>query len=89
MKTDILFSSPRLRFSRSQQEAVLAWGKALGAQQVPSLYSLEKFRDESLKALGDPTITLETVSGNIMSINDPACLLAKVTTSSPSTLHLF
>ncbi|OBZ73364.1 hypothetical protein A0H81_07153 [Grifola frondosa] len=35
MKTDILFSSPRLRFSRAQQEAILAWGKDLGAKRYP------------------------------------------------------
>ncbi len=83
MKTDILFSSPRLRFSRAQQEAVLDWGKALGARDVPSLYALGKFQEESKKALGDPTTKVTTASGNVLYMNDPVSLLAKV--SSPTT----
>ncbi|THG97104.1 hypothetical protein EW026_g4840 [Hermanssonia centrifuga] len=78
MKTDILFSSPRLRFSRSQQQAVIAWGKELGARNVPSLYALEKFQSESKRALGDPTTKVATASGNILYINDPLKMLAKM-----------
>ncbi len=78
MKTDILFSSPRLRFSRTQQEAVLAWGKELGARNVPSLYSLAKFQADSKRALGDPTVKVQTASGNVLYMNDPVKLLAKV-----------
>ncbi|TBU36023.1 hypothetical protein BD309DRAFT_85074, partial [Dichomitus squalens] len=55
MKTDILFSSPDLRVSRSQKEAILGWGRALGAQDVPSLYKVEKFQAEALEAYGNPT----------------------------------
>ncbi|KII92048.1 hypothetical protein PLICRDRAFT_458960 [Plicaturopsis crispa FD-325 SS-3] len=65
MKTDILFSSPRLRFSRAQQEAVLSWAKELGAD-VPSLYALERFQKEALKAVGDPTEKVTTASGNVL-----------------------
>ena len=65
MKTDILFSSPRIRFSRSQQEAILAWGKALGAHDVPSLYALDKFQKEGLDTLGNPTVKVTSASGNI------------------------
>ena len=80
MKTDILFSSPRLRFSRAQREAVLAWGKELGAREVPSLYSLEKFQREALDAMGNPTKKVETASGNILYMNDPIKLLQRVRT---------
>ncbi|KZT66851.1 hypothetical protein DAEQUDRAFT_674262 [Daedalea quercina L-15889] len=65
MKTDILFSSPRIRFSRSQQEAILAWGKELGAKDVPSLYALDKFQKEALDTLGNPTVKMTSASGNV------------------------
>ena len=80
MKTDILFSSPRLRFSRAQQEAILAWGKELGARDVPSLYTLRKFQEEALSAMGDPTVRVETGSGNILYMNDPIKMLERVCT---------
>lgn len=78
MKTDILFSSPRLRFSRAQQEAILAWGKELSAREVPLLYALDKFQKQALDNLGNPTVRVETASGNILYINDPIKLLEKV-----------
>ncbi|PSR78377.1 hypothetical protein PHLCEN_2v7420 [Hermanssonia centrifuga] len=78
MKTDILLSSPRLRFSRAQREAVLAWGRDLGAKNVPSLYALEKFQAVSLQAVGNPTVKIEAASGNILYMNDPAELLKKL-----------
>lgn len=78
MKTDILFSSPRLQFSRAQQEAVLAWAKKLGARNVPSLYALEKFQEEALATVGDPTVKVETGTGNILYMNDPMKLLERV-----------
>ncbi|TBU64237.1 hypothetical protein BD310DRAFT_973250 [Dichomitus squalens] len=65
MKTDILFSSPELRFSRAQKEAILAWGRALGAKDVPSLYKLEKFQAEALEAYGNPTKRVQTSSGHV------------------------
>ncbi|KAF7974548.1 hypothetical protein HWV62_12032, partial [Athelia sp. TMB] len=36
MATDMLFNSPRMKFSRAQQKAVLSWGKQAGAKDVPS-----------------------------------------------------
>ncbi len=78
MKTDILFSFPRLQFSRAQREAVLAWGRDLRANNVPSLYALEKFQVASLQAVGNPTVKIEVASGNILYMNDPAELLKKV-----------
>ena len=78
MKIDILFSSPRLHFSRAQQEAVLDWAKELGAHDVPSLYALEKFQEEALKSIGDPTVKVETGTGNILYMNDPMKLLERV-----------
>ncbi|KAH9946546.1 hypothetical protein B0H21DRAFT_808883 [Amylocystis lapponica] len=69
MKTDILFSSPRLRFSRAQQEAILAWGKDLGARDVPSHYRIEKFQKEALEAVGNPTVKVTAASGNVFYVN--------------------
>ena len=53
MKTNILFSSPYLRFLRVQWNAMLAWGKELGAREVLSLYSLEKFQQKALNVMGN------------------------------------
>ncbi|KAH9927295.1 uncharacterized protein B0H18DRAFT_907557, partial [Fomitopsis serialis] len=69
MKTDILFSSPRLRFSREQQEAILAWGRGLGAKDVPSLYAVEKFQKAALDTVGDPTVKVRAESGNLLYMN--------------------
>ncbi|KAH9899976.1 hypothetical protein C8Q73DRAFT_754715 [Cubamyces lactineus] len=69
MKTDILFSSPMIRFSRSQKEAILAWGRDMGAKDVPSLYGLENFQTSALHAVGDPTEKVEASSGNIFYMN--------------------
>lgn len=77
MATNILFNSPRLRFSRAQQEAVLRWAKDLGAN-VPTLYSLNKFQQSALEKMGDPTIHVKAVSGNVFHMNNIANILAKV-----------
>ncbi|KAH9831855.1 uncharacterized protein C8Q71DRAFT_714938 [Rhodofomes roseus] len=77
MKTDVLFSSPRLRFSRAQQEAILAWGKDLGARDVPSLYGVEKFQREALESLGNPTVKVTATSGNVYYRNTIRDTIAK------------
>ncbi|KAI0750509.1 hypothetical protein C8Q74DRAFT_1211986 [Fomes fomentarius] len=77
MKTDILFSSPSIRFSRLQKESILAWGKDLGARDVPSLYKLEKFQDEALEAVGDPIVKIQAASGNIFYMNSVRHALAR------------
>ncbi|TFK45607.1 hypothetical protein OE88DRAFT_1639656 [Heliocybe sulcata] len=77
MKTDILFSSPRLRFSRAQQQAVLAWGRDLGAKNVPSLHALHKFQAEALEAVGNPTVKVQAVSGNVFYMNEATHTIAK------------
>lgn len=84
MKTDILFSSAQMRFSRSQQEAILAWGRDLGAKDVPSLYGLDKFQNEALEAVGNPTVKVKASSGNVFYQNSILHALAQVCPS----LHL-
>ena len=69
MKTDILFSSPHLRFSRIQQEAILAYAKELGAKDVPTLYRLEKFREEALSSMDYTSQKIEASSGNVFYMN--------------------
>ncbi|TFY58531.1 hypothetical protein EVJ58_g6361 [Rhodofomes roseus] len=73
----VLFSSPRLRFSRAQQEAILAWGKDLGARDVPSLYGVEKFQREALESLGNPTVKVTATSGNVYYRNTIRDTIAK------------
>lgn len=74
MRTDALFSSPRLRFSRAQQEAVLRYARDLGAK-VPSLHALHAFQQKSLAAVGNPTVEVKAASGNTFSMNDVRKLL--------------
>ncbi|KAI0828596.1 hypothetical protein BC628DRAFT_1428616 [Trametes gibbosa] len=69
MRTDFLFSSPTIRFSRAQKEAVLAWAKEMGAKEVPSLYGLEKFQADALESIGDPTEKVQASSGNVFYMN--------------------
>ncbi|KAJ6622345.1 hypothetical protein B0H10DRAFT_2342221 [Mycena sp. CBHHK59/15] len=67
--TDVLFSSPRLRFSRAQQKAVLSWAKDLGAN-VPSYTSFRKTQDALLAEVGDPTKRQESGRGNVWYLNE-------------------
>ncbi|KAF9524888.1 hypothetical protein CPB83DRAFT_838520, partial [Crepidotus variabilis] len=67
--TDILFSLPRLRFSRAQQKAVLLWAKELGAK-VPTYHAHRRTQTSLLKELGAPTIRQVSGQGNIWYLND-------------------
>lgn len=78
MHTDILFNSPHLRFSREQKLAVLAWGTALGASNVPSLYAIERFQQLAREAIGDPTEKVVSAAGHVFYMNNPVKLIAKV-----------
>ena len=73
----LLFSSPRLPFSRLQKRAVLDWAKELGARNVPSLYSLQRCDEEVKKMVGDPTDKVISPLSNIFYINDIAKAIAK------------
>lgn len=67
--THMLFRSPRLGFSRAQQEAILRWGELCGLSGVPTLYSLGKC-DERLRACGEsPTRKFTTGMGDILYMN--------------------
>jgi hypothetical protein len=53
--TALLFSSPRLPFSKAQKKAILSWAKELGACDVPSLYALNRSQETIQKLVGDLT----------------------------------
>ncbi|KAJ7262385.1 hypothetical protein C8J57DRAFT_1719333 [Mycena rebaudengoi] len=67
--TDVLFSSPRLRFSRAQQKAVLAWGRDLGAP-VPTYITFRKTQGALLAEVGDPTVRQESGRGTVFYMNE-------------------
>ncbi|KAJ7798132.1 hypothetical protein B0H14DRAFT_3546008 [Mycena olivaceomarginata] len=67
--TDVLFSSPRLRFSRAQQKSVLSWAKELGAQ-VPSYNGFRQTQDALLTEVGNPTKRQQSGRGNVWYLNE-------------------
>ncbi|KAJ7069017.1 hypothetical protein B0H15DRAFT_807270 [Mycena belliarum] len=67
--TDVLFSSPRLRFSRAQQQAVLSWAKDLGAT-APSYHKFRQTQEMLLNELGDLTKRQESGRGNVWYLNE-------------------
>lgn len=76
--TDMLFNSPRMKFSQAQQKAVLAWGKELHAEDVPSHKMFCAAQKDLLSALGDPTGRQESSRGNVYYLNDIGASIAKV-----------
>lgn len=75
--TDVLFSSPRLRFSRAQQKAVLAWGRDLGAP-VPTYITFRKTQGALLAEVGDPTVRQESGRGTVFYMNEIGDSIKKV-----------
>lgn len=75
--TDLLFNSPRLRFSRAQQQAILLWAKELGAN-VPSYDRLRNCQAALKEATGDPTTRQESGRGNVWYLNEIGDAIAKV-----------
>lgn len=52
---DILFSSRRLSFSRSQMLAVLEFARECGGIDIPTLSALQKTQQQLKSCIGDPT----------------------------------
>lgn len=75
--TDLLFNSPRLRFSRAQQKSILLWASELGAN-VPSYDRLRKCQTTLKEATGDPTSRQESGRGNVWYLNEIGDAIAKV-----------
>ncbi len=76
--SDVLFSSPRLRFSEAQKIAVLNWAKELGAKNVPSLYAIKKCQDQIRKLVGPSTERVVSRSGTVFYLNDIGNAISKV-----------
>ena len=85
--TDMLFSSPRLRFSEQQKKAVLNWATQLGARNVPSLYSLSQCRENIKKVVGDSVMAVTTGTGHKLYMQDIPFLVAKVRLSPHGCNH--
>ena len=85
--TDLLFSSPRLRFSEQQKKAVLNWATQLGAQDVPTYHALSRFQENIKNTVGNSVISVTTGSGHKVYMQDIPHLVAKVRLT-PSRIDL-
>ncbi|KAH9978409.1 hypothetical protein BJV74DRAFT_879458 [Russula compacta] len=73
---DLLFSSPRLKFSRAQQKAILSWVNELGAT-VPSYKKFQATQTGLLNKLGNPTSCVKSGRGNVYYLNEIGDSIAK------------
>lgn len=76
--TDLLFNSPRMKFSQAQQRAVLSWGKELGAQDVPVHSKLRSMQKDVLAEVGKPSTRYESSQGRVFYLNEIGDSIAKV-----------
>ncbi|KAG9102947.1 hypothetical protein FRC06_000691 [Ceratobasidium sp. 370] len=67
--THSLFNTAHIRFSRVQQEAILDWGREMGASQVPTLNSLHACQQDLKAVGGDGPRMFKSHSGNIYYVN--------------------
>ncbi|KAH9958912.1 hypothetical protein BJV74DRAFT_799986 [Russula compacta] len=74
--TDLLFSSPRLKFSRAQQKAILSWANELGAT-VPSYKKFRTTQTGLPNELGNPMSHVESGWGNVYYLNEIGDSIAK------------
>ncbi|KAK7016753.1 hypothetical protein VNI00_018830 [Paramarasmius palmivorus] len=86
--THLLFSAPRLRFSRAQKNAVLQWANEMGASNVPTLTSLKRCVNDVEELLGSSTKKVVTPSGNVLFVNDIAKTIAKYFANPKTRLHM-
>jgi hypothetical protein len=82
MRLDLLFNSPRLRYSRRAKSALLDFARASGAHGVPTLSTYESWAKGMLNATGDPSVKYESTNGHVYYINRPVDSIAKVRPSS-------
>ena len=76
--TSLLFSSPRLRFSKPQKQAILRWARDLGAPNVPVLNTLERQQQKIEMRVGHPTEKVTSPFGNVFYFNDIGKAIARV-----------
>lgn len=75
--TDLLFSSPRLRFSLQQKRAVLEWASQLGTPGVPTFHALSQSQDYIKGLVGDSVTAATTGMGHKIFIQDIPYMIAK------------
>ncbi|KAI9430280.1 hypothetical protein H4582DRAFT_1798913, partial [Lactarius indigo] len=76
--TDMLFSSPRLRFSEQQKKAVLSWASQLGMQNVPSLYVLSQCQEHIKDIVRNSVTAVTSSTGNNLYMQDIPHMIAEV-----------
>ena len=76
--TSLLFSSPRLRFSKPQKQAILRWARELGASNVPVLSTLVHQQRKIEMRVGHPTEKVTSPFGNVFYFNDVGKAIARV-----------
>ncbi|KAF8574169.1 hypothetical protein K439DRAFT_1316140, partial [Ramaria rubella] len=81
--TNLLFNSPRLQISQAQKRAILAWGKDLGAKEVPTLSSLQAVQKQLTLETRDPTSKKTMWLGNVFFISKIGAALAKQDMANP------
>ncbi|KAH8980192.1 hypothetical protein EDB92DRAFT_1772723, partial [Lactarius akahatsu] len=75
--TDMLFSSPRLRFSEQQKKAMLNWASQLGTRNVPSLYALSQFQERIKDIVGNSVTAVTSGAGDKLYIRDIPQMIAE------------
>ena len=73
---DLLFNSPRLRFSRVQQKAMLTWARELGAS-VPNYNQYRQAHALISEQVRKPPQRQATGDGNIWYLNEIGDMIAK------------
>ncbi|KAG8759812.1 hypothetical protein FRC11_001359 [Ceratobasidium sp. 423] len=66
---DELVNTPRLKFSRPQIQAVLAFARATGGQNIPSYRTLRRAQAKMRNILGNPTVRKVSCVGNVFYMN--------------------
>jgi hypothetical protein len=75
---DFITNSKRLKFTRRQIKAFLAYARETGGRDVPSYKALKKMQARLKKQLGSPTIRKISAAGNIFYMNHIVSGLAQV-----------
>jgi hypothetical protein len=75
---DLITNSKRLKFTRRQIRALLAYARETGSKDVPSYKSLRKTQAKMRNILGNPTVRKVSVLGNVFYMNRITSGLAQV-----------